>query len=144
MENKCTRFSIRLDKMQHIFLTKFRLINWLPTKERVHQCNNVQVFQWQLSFLSEWNLWICSTLQSRHRVEIVLQGLSTLFEGLTKFLNWGTAQVLRFSACNWRLEVMSWRFCFRLQQAHHYLWFDHSKCSSIFLLVPLLILADNE
>ena len=38
--NKCIRFCLRLDKMQHISLTEFRSINWLPTKERVHQCIN--------------------------------------------------------------------------------------------------------
>ena len=38
MQNKCIRFCLRLDKMQHISLTEFRLINWFPTKERVHQC----------------------------------------------------------------------------------------------------------
>ena len=41
MQNtKCIRFCLRLDKMQHIFLTEFRSINWLSTKERVHQCIN--------------------------------------------------------------------------------------------------------
>ena len=40
MENNYTRFCIRLDKMQHISLTEFRSINWLPARERVHQCIN--------------------------------------------------------------------------------------------------------
>ena len=30
--------SCTLDKMQHISLAEFKLINWLPIKERVHQC----------------------------------------------------------------------------------------------------------
>ena len=40
MKNKCMRFCLILDKMQHISLTEFRSINWLPTKERVHHCIN--------------------------------------------------------------------------------------------------------
>ena len=40
MQNKCTRFCLRLAKMQHISLTEFRSINCLPTKERIHQFIN--------------------------------------------------------------------------------------------------------
>ena len=40
MQNKCIPFCLRLDKMQHISLMEFRLINWLPTEERLHQCIN--------------------------------------------------------------------------------------------------------
>ena len=40
MQNKCILFCLRLDKMQHISHMEFRLIKWLPTKERVHQCIN--------------------------------------------------------------------------------------------------------
>ena len=35
----------RLDNMQHIPLAEFRLINWLPTKERVQQCINAIAFK---------------------------------------------------------------------------------------------------
>ena len=45
MQNKCIRFCLRLDKMQHISLAKFRSINWLPTKERVHECINAITFK---------------------------------------------------------------------------------------------------
>ena len=45
MQNKCIRFCLRLDKMQHISLAEFRSINWLPTKERVHQCINAINFK---------------------------------------------------------------------------------------------------
>ena len=45
MQNNCIRFCLRLDKMQHISLAEFRSINWLPTKERVHQCINVVTFK---------------------------------------------------------------------------------------------------
>ena len=45
MRNKCIRFCLRLDKMQHISGMEFRLINWLPTKERVHQCINALTFK---------------------------------------------------------------------------------------------------
>ena len=45
MQNKCIRFCLRLDKMHHISLTEFRSINWLPTKERVHQCINAITFK---------------------------------------------------------------------------------------------------
>ena len=44
MQNKCIRFCLRLDKMQHISLTEFRLINRLPTKERVHRCIHAITF----------------------------------------------------------------------------------------------------
>ena len=39
------RFCLRLDKMQHVSLTQFRLINWLSTKERVHHCINALNFK---------------------------------------------------------------------------------------------------
>ena len=45
MQNKSIWFCLRLDKMKHISLTEFRLINWLPNKERVHQCINVITFK---------------------------------------------------------------------------------------------------
>ena len=35
MQSKCIRFCVRLDKMHHISDEDFRLINWLPTSERV-------------------------------------------------------------------------------------------------------------
>ena len=45
MQHKYIRFCLRLDKMQHISLAEFRSINWLPTKERVHQCINPITFK---------------------------------------------------------------------------------------------------
>ena len=42
--NKCIRFCLRLDKIQHISLADFRSINWMSTKERVHQCINAITF----------------------------------------------------------------------------------------------------
>ena len=45
MQNKCIRFCLRLDKMQNISLAEFRSINWLPTKEKVHQCINARTFK---------------------------------------------------------------------------------------------------
>ena len=45
MQNKCIRFCLRLDKMQHLSLAEFRSINWLPTKERVHQCITAIIFK---------------------------------------------------------------------------------------------------
>ena len=45
MQNKCMRYCLRLDKMQHISLTEIRSINWLPTKERAHQCINAITFR---------------------------------------------------------------------------------------------------
>ena len=44
MQNKWIRFCLRLVKMQHISFTEFRSINWLPTKERDHQCINAIAF----------------------------------------------------------------------------------------------------
>ena len=45
MQNKCIQFCHRLDNMQHISLAEFRSTNWLPTKERVHQCINAITFK---------------------------------------------------------------------------------------------------
>ena len=40
MQNKCTRFCLKLGKMHHISEEEFRLINWLPNSKRVDQCIN--------------------------------------------------------------------------------------------------------
>ena len=45
MQNKCIRFCLRLDKMQHKSFAEFRSINWLPTKERVNQRINATTFK---------------------------------------------------------------------------------------------------
>ena len=45
MQNKCIRFCLRLNKMQHIPVAEFRSINCLPTKERVHQWINAITFK---------------------------------------------------------------------------------------------------
>ena len=53
---KCIRFCPRLDKMQHISLTKFTLINWLLTNMELQKkdfSNNTQVFHEQLFVLFE-------------------------------------------------------------------------------------------
>ena len=39
-QNKCIRFCLELDKMHHISDEEFKMINWLPTSERVDQCIN--------------------------------------------------------------------------------------------------------
>ena len=68
-QNKCIRFCDRLDKMQHTFLAEFRSINWFPTKERLHQCKNAITFKFvykNCTFLSAWNILICSTLYNRY------------------------------------------------------------------------------
>ena len=45
-QNKCIRFCfLRLDKMHHIFVEDFRLINWLPTNKRVDQFVNTITFK---------------------------------------------------------------------------------------------------
>ena len=46
MQNKYIQFFLRLYKMHHISFTKFKTINWLPIKERVHQCMNVLTFKY--------------------------------------------------------------------------------------------------
>ena len=43
IENKCIRFCLRLGKMHHVSEEDFRLINWLPTSERVDQCVNTYI-----------------------------------------------------------------------------------------------------
>ena len=46
--NKLCKINVHgfvLDKMQHMSLPEFRSINWLPTKERVHQCINGITFK---------------------------------------------------------------------------------------------------
>ena len=45
MQRKCIQFCLRLDKMQQISRTEFRSINWLPTKETVHQWINAVTFK---------------------------------------------------------------------------------------------------
>ena len=40
MQNKCTRFCLKSDKMHHISEEEFKLINWLPTSKRTDQCIN--------------------------------------------------------------------------------------------------------
>ena len=45
MQNKCIRFCLRLDKMDHITDEDFRLLNWLPTSKRVDQCINTITFK---------------------------------------------------------------------------------------------------
>ena len=45
MQNKLIRFCLRFDKVQYISLTEFKLMNWLPTKERVHQRINALTFK---------------------------------------------------------------------------------------------------
>ena len=37
-QNKCIRFCLHLGNREHIGLKHFKLINWLPTKERFEQC----------------------------------------------------------------------------------------------------------
>ena len=40
MQNKYICFYLKLDKAHHISEDDFKLINWLPTSERVDQCIN--------------------------------------------------------------------------------------------------------
>ena len=44
-EDKCIRFSQKLDKMHHMSEEGFRSINWLPTSKRVNQCVNTITFE---------------------------------------------------------------------------------------------------
>ena len=50
MQNKCTRFCQRLDKMHRVSKEDFRLINWLPTNKRVDQCINTIRFKFVHDF----------------------------------------------------------------------------------------------
>ena len=45
-QNKCIRFCLQLDKMSHISQKEFEAINWLPFKERYHQCVNSIAFKY--------------------------------------------------------------------------------------------------
>ena len=45
MQNKCTRFCLRLDKMHRISEEDFRLINWLPTSKRADKFINTITFK---------------------------------------------------------------------------------------------------
>ena len=85
MQNKCIRFCLRLDQMQHISLTEFRSINWLPTKERVHQCINATTFKFvNKNCLFYPNEIFKFTPHCRIDTRIVLQSLSTVFARLTR------------------------------------------------------------
>ena len=44
MQNKNISFCLKLDKMHHISEEEFRLINWLPTSNRVGQCINTLTY----------------------------------------------------------------------------------------------------
>ena len=81
-KNKCIRF---WHKTQHISLTEFRSINWLPTKERVHQCINATTFKFvNKNCLFYPNEIFKFTPHCRIDTRIVLQSLSTVFARLTR------------------------------------------------------------
>ena len=46
MQNKCIRFCLQLGKLNHVGVTEFEKINWLPTSDRFNQiiCANVFKF----------------------------------------------------------------------------------------------------
>ena len=46
MQKKRVHICLRLNKMHYISLTEFRSMNWLPTKERVHQCISAITFKY--------------------------------------------------------------------------------------------------
>ena len=46
MQNKCIRFCLKLDKMDHISEEDFKAINWLPVDQRVQQSLNVTVLKY--------------------------------------------------------------------------------------------------
>ena len=41
MQNKCIRFCLSLDKMDHISEADFRLINWFPSRRVDQRINNI-------------------------------------------------------------------------------------------------------
>ena len=43
-QNKCIRFCINLGNRAHIGVKEFRMMNWLPTRERFEQCACVGIF----------------------------------------------------------------------------------------------------
>ena len=44
-QNKCIRYCLKLDNRSHVGIAEFKKLNWLPTKERVHQCICVNIFK---------------------------------------------------------------------------------------------------
>ena len=44
MQNKCIRFCLKSDKMDHISEEEFQLTNWLPTSKSVDQCINTIIY----------------------------------------------------------------------------------------------------
>ena len=44
-QNKCTRFCLQLDKLEHISYEEFERLNWLPVTYRFKQCVNVSIIQ---------------------------------------------------------------------------------------------------
>ena len=50
--NKCIQFFLILDKLKDISVTEFRSINWLRTKEIVHQCIKPITFKFDNNSLS--------------------------------------------------------------------------------------------
>ena len=44
-QNKCIRYCLKLDNRSHVGVVELKKFNWLPTKERVHQCICVSIFR---------------------------------------------------------------------------------------------------
>ena len=55
MQNKSTRFCLKLDKMHHLSEEEFRLINWLPSSKRLDQCINTITYNSDWKAVSELN-----------------------------------------------------------------------------------------
>ena len=45
-QNKCIRFCLNLKNITHIGEKEFKEIKWLPVKQRVYQCINVNIFKY--------------------------------------------------------------------------------------------------
>ena len=59
-QNKCIRFCLKLKNRCHIGVKEFKLINWLPTKERFEQCLLVNIYNFINHLAPVYIVWFSS------------------------------------------------------------------------------------
>ena len=45
VQNKCVRYCLRLEKMEHVGFNEFKKLNWLPVEQRFNQCLIVNTYK---------------------------------------------------------------------------------------------------
>ena len=65
-QNKCIRYCLKLDNRSHVGIAEFKKLNWLPTKERVHQCICINIFKFFNDMSPEYTSEIFHPSYRRH------------------------------------------------------------------------------